>query len=156
MKKLLPRIIGTLSAGTVSFAALFLMELFAEVTDDGLPLSGRTGVSSLLLAIAPMTPVPHLAAILVAALYWSESRLSEPTAIHLISLVSVALFGLTALAVGGDVYKRYAYLDGGRSPTPSIWIASAVLIVGLSFATYRSWIRRAEPTGCGDDGKSSK
>lgn len=146
MKMLFLRIIGTLSAATASFVALFLMDLFAESTADGLPLSGRSGVSSLLLAIAPMTPVPHLAAILVAALYWSESRFPEPTAIHLIPLVALALLGLTALAVAGDVYRRHAYLDGGRSPTPSMWIASAILIGGLSFATYRSWTKRIEPS----------
>lgn len=122
------------------------MHLFSEVTDDGIQLSGFSVPSNLLLSIAPMTLTPFLVSILVGTLYWRESARAEPTFFQLTALGILTAFGLTALAVAGEVYRQYSHLDGGREPTVSMWFSNLFIISFLALANYWAWKPERTPS----------
>jgi hypothetical protein len=135
------RILGLLIAVVLPFEALCLWMSFSEAVDDGMPLSGHTLFSSTLLALAPFGLTAFVVPLLCGCLYWQVTRKDGPSALSLITGVSLAAMGWAACAASAEVFLQYALMDGGREPTISMWLANLGLIFTITGAIVYTWRR---------------
>ena len=135
------RILGLLIAVVLPFEALCLWMSFSEAVDDGMPLSGPTLFSRTLLALAPFGLTEFIAPLLCGCLYWRVTRKDGPSALALITGISLAAMGWVACAAAVEVLRHYALMNGGREPTVSMWLANLALIFTLIGAIVLAWRR---------------
>lgn len=135
------RILGLLIAVVLPFEALCLWMSFSEAVDDGMPLSGPTLFSRTLLALAPFGLTEVIVPLLCGCLYWRVTRKDGPSALAVITGISLAAMGWVACAAAVEVVRRYALMNGGREPTVSMWLANLGLISAIAGAIVQTWRR---------------